>query len=54
MRHVYIQPKTPHRNAKVERSRRVDDQEFYPFSTRTASPTDLLILVAREKIESRY
>ena len=27
--HVYIRPRTPHLNGKVERSHRVDDQEFY-------------------------
>ena len=29
MRHVYIRPRTPHLNGKVERSHRIDDQEFY-------------------------
>ncbi len=29
VRHVYIRPKTPHLNGKVERSHRVDEQEFY-------------------------
>jgi transposase InsO family protein len=29
IRHVYIKPRTPHLNGKVERSHRVDDQEFY-------------------------
>jgi hypothetical protein len=29
IRHVYIRPRTPHLNRKVERSRWVDDQEFY-------------------------
>ena len=29
IRHVYIRPRTPHLNGKVERSHRVDDQEFY-------------------------
>jgi len=29
VRHVYIRPRTPHLNGKVERSHRVDDQEFY-------------------------
>ena len=28
IRHVYIRPRTPHLNGKVERSHRVDDQEF--------------------------
>src|SRR5678815_869468 len=29
IRHVYVRPRTPHLNGKVERSHRVDDQEFY-------------------------
>jgi transposase InsO family protein len=29
VRHVYIRPRTPHLNGKVERSHRVDAQEFY-------------------------
>ena len=29
IRHVYIRPRTPHLNGKVERSHRVDDEEFY-------------------------
>ncbi len=29
IRHVYIRPGTPHLNGKVERSHRVDQQEFY-------------------------
>ena len=29
IQHVYIRPRTPHLNGKVERSHRVDDQEFY-------------------------
>jgi transposase InsO family protein len=29
VRHVYIRPKTPRLNGKVERSHRVDEQEFY-------------------------
>ena len=29
IRHVYIRPRTPHLNGKVERSHRVDEQEFY-------------------------
>jgi transposase InsO family protein len=29
IRHVYIRPRAPHLNGKVERSHRVDDQEFY-------------------------
>ena len=29
IRHVYIKPRTPHLNGKVERSHRIDDEEFY-------------------------
>jgi transposase InsO family protein len=29
IRHAYIKPRTPHLNGKVERSHRVDEQEFY-------------------------
>jgi transposase InsO family protein len=29
IRHVYIKPRTPRLNGKVERSHRVDNQEFY-------------------------
>jgi hypothetical protein len=39
IRHVYIKPRTPHLNGKVERSHRVDDQEFYLTSRRRASAT---------------
>lgn len=29
IRHAYIKPRTPHLNGNVERSHRVDEQEFY-------------------------
>jgi transposase InsO family protein len=29
IRHVYIRPRSPHLNGKVERSHRIDDQAFY-------------------------
>ena len=29
IRHVYIRPRTPRLNGKVERSHRIDDEEFY-------------------------
>ncbi len=29
IRHVYIKPSTPRLNGKVERSHRIDDEEFY-------------------------
>jgi transposase InsO family protein len=41
IRHVYIRPRTPRLNGKVERSHRVDDQEFYqlgPYGRVVADP----------------
>ena len=35
LRHVYIQPRTPRLNGKVERSHRTDDLEFYQLWTYT-------------------
>jgi len=32
IRHVYIRPRTPHLNGKVERSHRVEDQDFYQLT----------------------
>src|SRR5688572_14353868 len=39
IRHVYIRPRTPRLNGKVERSHRVDDEEFYQLLDRAASAT---------------
>jgi transposase InsO family protein len=33
MKHVYIKPKTPQLNGKVERSHRTDKDEFYQLLT---------------------
>jgi transposase InsO family protein len=35
MRHVYIKPRTPRLNGKVERSHGTDEQEFYQLLTYT-------------------
>ena len=35
MQHVYIKPRTPQINGKVERSHRTDETEFYPPLTYT-------------------
>jgi transposase InsO family protein len=35
MRHVYIKPKSPQLNGKVERSHRTDQEEFYQLLTET-------------------
>jgi transposase InsO family protein len=39
--HVYIRPRTPHLNGKVERSHRVDDQEFYQLLDRHGFTDDI-------------
>ena len=41
IRHVYIRPRTPHLNGKVERSHRVDDQEFYQLLDTDAVTDDI-------------
>jgi len=41
IRHVYIRPRTPHLNGKVERSHRVDDQEFYQLLDRDGISDDI-------------
>jgi transposase InsO family protein len=41
IRHVYIRPRTPHLNGKVERSHRVDDQEFYQLLDRDGITEDI-------------
>jgi hypothetical protein len=38
---VYIRPRTPHLNGKVERSHRVDDQEFYQLLDRCGITDDI-------------
>jgi transposase InsO family protein len=41
IRHVYIRPRSPHLNGKVERSHRVDDQEFYQLLDADGIGTDI-------------
>jgi transposase InsO family protein len=41
IRHVYIRPRTPHLNGKVERSHRVDDEEFYQLLDRGGISDDI-------------
>lgn len=41
IRHVYIRPRTPHLNGKVERSHRVDDQEFYQLLDKNGVTDDI-------------
>src|SRR6185436_13707368 len=41
IRHVYIRPRTPRLNGKVERSYRVDDQEFYQLLDKDVITDDI-------------
>jgi transposase InsO family protein len=41
IRHAYIRPRTPRLNGKVERSHRVDDQEFYQLLDRDGIAEDI-------------
>jgi transposase InsO family protein len=41
IRHVYIRPRTPRLNGKVERSHRVDDQEFYQLLDKNGVTDDI-------------
>jgi transposase InsO family protein len=41
IRHVYIRPRTPHLNGKVERSHRVDDEEFYQLLDKDGITDDI-------------
>ena len=47
IRHVYIRPRTPHLNGKVERSHRVDDQEFYQLLDRDGISDDIHLFNAK-------
>jgi transposase InsO family protein len=41
IRHVYIRPRTPRLNGKVERSHRIDDQEFYQLLDKDGISDDI-------------
>ena len=41
IRHVYIKPRTPRLNGKVERSHRVDNQEFYQLLDKRGISDDI-------------
>jgi transposase InsO family protein len=47
IRHVYIRPRTPHLNGKVERSHRVDDQEFYQLLDQDGLTDDIHLFNAK-------
>ena len=44
IRHVYIRPRTPRLNGKVERSHRIDDQEFYQLLDADGITDDIQLL----------
>jgi transposase InsO family protein len=39
--HVYIKPRTPRLNGRVERSHRIDDEEFYQLIDQGGVSTDI-------------
>jgi transposase InsO family protein len=41
IQHVYIRPRTPRLNGKIERSHRVDDQEFYQLLDKDGISDDI-------------
>jgi transposase InsO family protein len=41
IRHAYIKPRTPNLNGKVERSHRVDEQEFYQLLDKDGIADDI-------------
>ena len=46
-RHVYIRPRTPRLNGKVERSHRADDQEFYQLLDKKGITDDIRLFNAK-------
>ncbi len=52
IRHVYIRPRTPHLNGKVERSHRVDDQDFYQLLDKDGISDDIHLF--NEKLREDY
>jgi transposase InsO family protein len=55
IRHVYIRPRTPHLNGKVERSHRVDEQEFYQLLDKDGISDDIHLFNAKlRKWEDYY
>ena len=47
IKHVYIRPRSPHLNGKVERSHRVDDQEFYQLLDKRGISDDIRLFNAK-------
>jgi transposase InsO family protein len=49
VRHCYIRPRTPRSNGKVERSHRVDDQEFYQLLDQDDISDDIHLFNAKPR-----
>lgn len=54
IRHVYIRPRTPRLNGKVERSHRVDDQEFYQLLDKGGISDDIVLFNDKLKEWENY
>jgi transposase InsO family protein len=53
VRHVHIRPHTPRLNGKVERSHRVDDQEFYQLLDKDGIRDDIHLCLVELRILER-
>jgi transposase InsO family protein len=54
IRHVYIRPKTPRLNGKVERSHRVDEQEFYQLLDKDGIGDDIHLFSGKLREREDY
>lgn len=54
IRHVYIKPRTPRLNGKVERSHRIDDQEFYQLLDQDGVSDDIRLFNKKLREWERY
>ena len=54
IRHAYIRPRTPRLNGKVERSHRVDGQEFYQLLDKRGISDDIRLFNAKLREWENY
>ncbi len=52
--HVYITPRTPRLNGKVERSHRIDDQEFYQLLDKDGVSDDIHLFNTKLREWEKY
>ncbi len=52
--HVYIKPRTPRLNGKVERSHRIDDQEFYQILDKDGISDDIHLFNTKLREWEKY